>query len=143
MPDNIYPDLSNDKFDVKYHQLRVLGSDIRRAINPGRYSTGSAATPPTEGGGGPNSESGSGSGTGTPEQHLCRRWVNVGRESATGVSYIDCDGLTVLGASIDPYGFICALEITNFGVCGALVETGPCIECAPCCAPTINSVTVN
>jgi hypothetical protein len=78
-----------------------------------------------------------------PPPGSCKRWVNVGREASTGVSYIDCDGNAVLGVSIDPWDQFCALEITNYGVCGALVPGGECIECGPCCAPTVNSVSIN
>lgn len=31
MPDNIYPDLSNSKFDIKYARLKALASDISSA----------------------------------------------------------------------------------------------------------------
>lgn len=30
MPDNIYPDLSNDNFDIKYAQRKIMPSDLRR-----------------------------------------------------------------------------------------------------------------
>jgi hypothetical protein len=144
MADNIFPDLSNERFDVKYHQLRVLGSDIRRSLGGGRYSTGTGADPvqPPEdsGGGGGGGDSGSSS-SGGPDE--CRRWINLGRDPSDGVSYVDCEGNPVLGVSIDPYEAFCAFEVTNFGVCGALVVVGPCVECAPCCAPVINSVSVN
>jgi hypothetical protein len=65
MPDDkIYPDLSNDRFDIRYHQLRILGSDVRRATSPGRYGTGTSSTPIPDDGGASNVDSGSSSGGG-------------------------------------------------------------------------------
>lgn len=70
MPNNIYPDLTNTRFDIKYHQLRILGSDVRRASIQGRYSSGTGVVPvPTPsdssaGGGGGGSTGGSTGGSG-------------------------------------------------------------------------------
>lgn len=54
MPNSIYPDLSNTPFDIKYHELKVLASDVRRRVGP-RVTTGTGedpATNPDPGGGG-------------------------------------------------------------------------------------------
>lgn len=66
MPNNIYPDLTNARFDIKYHQLRILGSDVRRASIQGRYGSGTGVVPvPTPGESSAGSSAGGGSSAGS------------------------------------------------------------------------------
>jgi hypothetical protein len=92
------------------------------------------------------SQSGSGSGSGSGESGSaatdCIQYINIAIQAATGVSYIDCDGNLITGVDIPFMGTFCAQQVVNSGSCGALVNVGICNPCEPCCAPTIDSVTL-
>lgn len=71
----------------------------------------------------------------------CYRFINFGNDSAVGVSYIDCDGNLVAGVTLPHLGSFCGQSITNYGSCGSILNSGPCVPCVPCCAPIIGEVT--
>lgn len=50
MPDNIYPDQTNVGYDIKYHQLKILASDVRsRGFNQGQVTSGPPISQPEPG----------------------------------------------------------------------------------------------
>lgn len=88
-------------------------------------------------------ESGSGtSGGGSSAATICNRYINISADTATGVSYIDCDGNLVAGVDIGFMETFCANEIINYGSCGNIIKGETCAPCAPCCTPTIISVSI-
>lgn len=52
--DNIYPDQSAGAFDIKYAQLLILGSDVRRNLGPGAGGSTGGGSTGEEGGGDPD-----------------------------------------------------------------------------------------
>lgn len=106
-------------------------------VSGGNIQTGTAC----EGSGSQSGESGeSGSGESGSGNIPCFKFLNFATETATGVSYIDCNGHLVAGVTIPFMGFFCGQQIENPGSCGTIVNVGICEPCEPCCSPTIESI---
>jgi len=75
-----------------------------------------------------------------PEDVPCLKFVNIGTEDATNVSYIDCDNVVQTGVTVPVGEGFCAIEILA-STCGILIPAGACVECTPCCESSVLTIT--